>query len=93
VSLTLGDLGDAVDSDPTWLPWTERLEIIDKQRHLAMACHNIFVFACGLKLVTSNVEARAIELEAYGINGWLFIVIYGGNPGKGLRTYESQFLF
>jgi hypothetical protein len=35
--------------------------------------------------MTANVEARAIELEAYDINSGLVIIVHGGNPGKGLR--------
>jgi len=92
VSLTLDDLCDAVNPDPAWLPGTKRLEIVDKEGHLAMACHNILVFARGLELLTANGEACVIELEAHGINGRLFLVVHGGNPGKGLRSQESQFL-
>jgi hypothetical protein len=92
VSLTLEDFRDAVDPDPTWLPGTKRLEVVDNERHLAVACHDIFVFARSFQLVTTNVEARAIELEAYDINSWLSIIVHGGNPCKGLRFQESQFL-
>jgi len=42
--------------------------------------------------MTANVEARAIELEAYDINSGLVIIVHGGNPGKGLRLQKSQFL-
>jgi len=42
--------------------------------------------------MTANVEARAIELEAYDNNSGLSIIVHGGNPGKGLRLQVSQFL-
>ncbi len=48
VSLTLDNFCSAVDPDPAWLPGTKRLEVVDKEGHLAVACHNIFVFARGL---------------------------------------------
>jgi hypothetical protein len=90
--LTLDNLRDAVEPDPTWLPGTKRLEIVDNEGHLVMACHNILVFARRLDLVTANVEARPIELEAHSIDSRLAIGVHGGQPGKGLRSQESQFL-
>jgi hypothetical protein len=101
----LDDLCDAVDPDPAWLPGTKRLEIVDKEGQLAKACHNILVFARGLELVTANVEACAIELEAHGINGRLFLVVprcprwqswqgvaLAGKPVLALKTSHTSFL-
>jgi hypothetical protein len=46
----------------------------------------------GGELVTADVEARAIELEAYDNNSGLSIIVHDGNPGERLRLQVSQFL-
>jgi len=92
VSLALDDFCDAIDPDPAWLPGTKRFEFVDNEGHLAVACHNIFVFAGGLQPVTANVEARTIELEANGINGGLPSTVRSSNPGKGVAIAEKPVL-
>ena len=42
--------------------------------------------------MTADVEARAIELEAYDNNSRLSIIVHDGNPGERLRLQVSQFL-
>src|SRR6266705_2619922 len=88
-SVTFNCLCNAIDPDPPWLPGLNRLEIVNQQRHLRITCNYIFLLARGLKAVTSNVEARAIKLEAYGIHTGLPIGRNRANPGKGLRLQES----
>ena len=88
----LDDLCDSMNLDRPWCPGLSRLEIVDNKRDFAVARRNIFVFACSLELVTTNVEACAIELEAHDINGRLSSIVHGSNPGKGLCLQESQFL-
>jgi hypothetical protein len=39
--------------------------------------------------VTADVEARAIELEAYDNNSGLSIIVHDGNPGERLRLQVS----
>jgi len=92
VSISFDNFCNSVDLDPTRLPGLKRLEIVDDQRHLRIAGNHIFILARGPQAVTSNVEARAIELEANGINSGLSIGGHRANPGKRLRLQESSLL-
>src|SRR5260370_24394652 len=78
--------------DPSWRPGISRLEIVDYKCHLALTCHNIFVFARRLELVTANVEACAIKLEAHDIDIRLSIWLNCRQSGKQLRLKVGMFL-
>ncbi len=88
VSMALNDLCNAIDPDSPWLPGLNRLEIVNNQRHFRIACHYILILACSLKAVTSNVETRAVELEANGIE-----VELAGKPALALKTSNTSFFF
>src|SRR5260370_33008833 len=73
-------------------PGLSLLEIVDNKCPLVLPCHNIFVFARSLKLVTANVEACAIKLEARDIDIRLSIWLNGCQPGKQVRLKIRFFL-
>src|SRR6266487_6965483 len=93
VCLTFNGLGRAFDPDCQSLPGLNRLEFVNDQRDLLIACHHIFVLARGGDVEAANVEVRPIKGEANGVHRWLSIRGDGGNPGNALRLKERQLLF